>query len=66
MTLSVYPAVPVDRERLMDQIRALQVDLTLLADWLARDAEPALPESSLWHLACASQALQNLAPARRQ
>lgn len=65
MTLTVSPALPVDRERLIGLIRSLQVDLTLLADWLARESDPALSETALWHLDRTGAALQRLTQARR-
>ena len=39
---SVYPRMAVNREALIDTINALQVDFTMLADWLARDPHPAM------------------------
>lgn len=65
MTSSTSPAVPVDRDRLMNAIHALQVDLQLLAAWLASESEPVLSEPAIWTLATASETLQRLAPARR-
>ena len=38
MSLTDYPNLPVDRERLINDIYALRVDLQLLSDGLARTA----------------------------
>lgn len=65
MSLTVYPDLPVDRDALINRIQALQVDLRMLADWLARESQPVLSEAALWHLRSSSDALQRLTPARR-
>lgn len=59
------PVVPVDRDRLMDAIHTLQVDLQLLADWLARDADPVMDEDALWSIQTASAFLKRRAPVQR-
>lgn len=63
--LSETPA-PIDRDAVVDMIHALQVDLVILTDWLARDPEPSLPPLALSWLAGTSAVLQESTPARRQ
>jgi hypothetical protein len=40
--ISPYAPVKVDAQVLIDAVHGLQVDLSLLADWAARDPEPFL------------------------
>lgn len=65
MSLSTYPQIEIDREAMMEAIYRLQVDLRLLADWLARESDPVMTETALWYLAGASSAIQRLTPMRR-
>jgi len=59
MSLTAYPDVAVDREQLIARIHALQVDLTLLAGWLASESSPALSETAIWIISNASHDLQS-------
>lgn len=65
MSLTDYPDIPVDRDRLMDTIHALQMDLQLLADWLARDADPVMDEDALWSLQTDAAMLKRRDPVQR-
>lgn len=56
----------VDREKLIDTIHALQTDLLMLTDWLARDAEPLLAEYSVVRLIDCHYALHSLIPSVRR
>jgi len=65
MSLTDYPNVSVDRERLINDIYALRVDLQLLSDGLARAAEPILHPDVLWAIQTATAILQQGYPVRR-
>ncbi|MDS4031427.1 MAG: hypothetical protein RKO66_15350 [Candidatus Contendobacter sp.] len=66
MSLSTYPQIEIDREAMMEAIYRLQVDLRLLADWLARESEPVMTENALWLLVGLGQDLARLAPSTRR
>jgi hypothetical protein len=63
---ALYPEIAVDREAVIETIHGLQVDLTLLAAWLARDPEPAMHQAAVIALADARWRLERLTPSVRR
>ena len=61
-----YPEIDVDREALIGTVHGLQVDLTLLAEWLAREPEPVMHQSAVIAIANARQSLEQLTPSIRR
>lgn len=64
--MNAYPFMDVDREALIDTIHSLQVDLTILADWLARERDPTLHEATVLTLAGARFQLDAYMPSVRR
>ncbi len=63
---ALYPEMDVDREAVIETVRGLQVDLTLLAEWLARDPEPAMHQRVLLALSSARFYLDKYTPSTRR
>lgn len=63
---ALYPEMDVDREAVIETVRGLQVDLTLLAEWLAREPEPAIHQNALLDLARAHSSLNRYMPSIRR
>lgn len=59
---ALYPEMDVDREAVIATVHGLQVDLSLLAEWLARDPEPAIHQSVLLALSSARFYLEKYTP----
>lgn len=65
MTLYSDP-IEVDREAVIRTIHALQVDLKLLADWLARQSDPVMQAGVLILLGSARMRLAAYSPSLRR
>lgn len=63
---ALYPEIAVDREAVIETVHGLQVDLTLLADWLAREPEPAMRQEALLALSSARFYLDQYTPSTRR
>ena len=63
---ATYPEIAIDRERAIETVHGLQVDLSLLAAWLAREPDPALHQSALWALESARFYLERHANCTRR
>lgn len=63
---ALYPEMAVDREAVIETVHGLQVDLTLLADWLAREPEPIMHRAALQDLALMRWNLERLTPCLRR
>ena len=59
---SVYPQLYVNREAVIETVHGLQVDLALLADWLARDPEPVMYRRAVLSLAFLKRDLESYHP----
>jgi hypothetical protein len=63
---ALYPEMAIDREAVIATVHGLQVDLQLLADWLAREPEPAMHQAAMLALSAARFRLDQYAPSVRR
>lgn len=63
---ALYPEMAIDREAVIATVHSLQVNLQLLADWLAREPEPAMHQAALLALSSARFHLDQYAPSVRR
>ena len=61
-----YPEIDVDRKAAIATVHGLQVDLTLLAEWLAREPEPTMHQATLLALHSARLCLERYTPSVRR
>lgn len=63
---ALYHEITVDREAVIKTVHGLQIDLQLLADWLARDPEPAMHQAALLAIASTRCNLERYMPSLRR
>lgn len=63
---ALYPEIDVDREAVIETVHSLQADLMLLADWLAREPEPAMHQAALLALTRARSHNRNISACKRR
>ena len=63
---ALYPDLDVDREAVIATVHSLQADLAMLAEWLAREPEPAMRQATLLALSSARYYLEQYAPSVRR
>lgn len=63
---ALYPEMDVDREAVIATVHSLQVDLTLLAEWLARDPEPAMHQETILALGSMRSWMDRFTPSVRR
>lgn len=64
--MTAWPFMDVDREALIETIHSLQVDLTILAEWLAHEPDPTMHEAAVLTLAGARHQLDRYLPSVRR